>query len=187
MVRNHRILDDLSSKLFPFHLSATSRFSRHCEKFQVPKWNCQRTEDFARNWPPTAGNGAAASFDFQQDANLRGGALCHGQPMAPNLTAIGTQTCQHHTMPLGLGRRRNKGVSTSPLRYVRSPESTLHVGLIAQRKGAAHSVAAPKGWTPRREVPYWSLTWNKWPQLRWKMWEVGSGRLFMIVLFFPKE
>ncbi len=119
VVRNHRILDDLSSKLFPFHLSATSRFSRHCEKSQVPKWNCQRTEDFGRNWPPTAGNGAAASFHFQQDANLRGGPSVMANQW-PNLTgwgnAIGTQTCQHHTMPLGLGCRRNKGVSTSPLR-----------------------------------------------------------------------
>lgn len=148
VVRNH----DFSSKLLLFHLSATSRLSRHCEKFQVPKWNCQRTEDFARNWPPTAGNGAAASLSLSRRRELEGGGPSVMANQWPNLTgwgnAIGTQTwlriTPYHLLWFRVAETRGHFYfpSLGAKFGIRNQPST--VGLIAQR-GAAHSVRCTKG------------------------------------------
>lgn len=103
------------------------------------------------------------AFHFQQDGSLRGGPSVMANQW-PNLTgwgnAIGTQAwlriTPYHLLRFRVAETRGHFYFPASALSSESGKPTLHVGLIAQR-GAAHSVAAPKGWTPRREVP-WSLT-----------------------------
>ena len=94
----------------------------------------------------------------------------------------------HHTTCFGFASPKQGGISTSPVWALSSESGINPPPLVWLRSAERHTrCAAPKGWTPRREVP-WSLTWSKWPQLRVsedsKMWLLLDLNIWIFVVVF---